>query len=281
MKLTRTKIAFISLAAVAGTIAWFAMPEKPMKGSPMTTDVDAPLSEAIARGKVYFGHQSVGGNILKGIGELKSADPKLSAVNVVEIAPGAAIAGPGIYHSKVGKNRDTDSKTTGFEEILNSGVGDKVDAAVLKFCYVDINAETDVKALLENYTATVDRIQKRFPKLTLVHATIPLTTHGGGLKKTLKNWIKGDKVNMQRSAYNEMLRERFGKSGLVFDVANAESTLADGTRVTFKHRGNTYEAVSPSFTEGAGHLNEAGSRHVGAEFLRTIGRALLAKNTVQ
>jgi hypothetical protein len=281
MKLTKTKITLIALAAVVGATVWIAMPEKPMKGPPMTKNVEPSISQALAGGRVYFGHQSVGGNILKGVTALKTADSKLAPVNVVEITDAASVQGPGIYHSKVGKNLDTDSKTTAFEEILNSGVGEKVDVAVLKFCYVDINADTDVKAVFDKYAAAVDRIQKKFPKLTLVHATIPLTTHGSGLKRALKNFIKGDKVNMQRTAYNDMVRERFGKTGIVFDVANAESTLEDGTRVTFKHRGKTYEAVSPTFTEGAGHLNEAGSQHVGAEFLRTVGRALLAKNTAQ
>ena len=239
---------------------------------PMT--VDQSLLNPVLSRKVYFGHQSVGNNMMSGVESLKKSGSDLAKLRAVEIQAASEIAGPGIYHSKIGKNRDTQSKIQGFEEILKSGVGEAVDVAVMKFCYVDIVAETDVKALFSAYREAMERIQKRHPKLTLLHATVPLTVHGSGLRGKLRAWIKGDATNARRMEYNELVRNHFGKEGKVFDIAAAESTLADGTRVTFRHDGRICEAISPKYAAGAGHLNDAGGQHVAAEFLRTIGRSL-------
>ena len=239
---------------------------------PMT--IDQSLLNPVLSRKVYFGHQSVGKNMMSGVEALRKSKPDLVNLRAVEIQAAPEITGPGIYHSKIGKNRDTQSKIQEFEEILRNGVGEAVDVAVMKFCYVDIVAETDVKALFGAYREAMERIQKRHPKLALLHATVPLTVHGSGLRGKLRAWIKGDATNAKRMEYNELVRNHFGKEDKVFDIAAAESTLADGTRVTFRHDGRICEAISPKYADGAGHLNEAGGQHVAAEFLRTIGRSL-------
>ncbi len=242
--------------------------------------LDKSQIESVLRSRVYFGHQSVGGNILSGVTALRSENKDLSSVKIAEVQSAAQVDGTGIYHSRVGKNRDTDSKIKAFEEMLvDRGVGDKVDMAMLKFCYVDVYPDTDVESLFKSYNESVERIQKRVPTLKIVHTTVPVTVHGGGLKKALKNWLKGDLVNVSRAKYNTLIREKYGKTGLLFDIAEAESTLPDGSRATFNHKGELCEAAAPVYTDGTGHLNDFGAKTVGALFLQAIAQGANASKT--
>jgi hypothetical protein len=229
------------------------------------------MSSAVENSRVYFGHQSVGGNILSG---LPAVAPQLK---VVELSAPDRLNGPAIYHSKIGKNRDCQSKIEAFEKVLNQA-GEKTDVAMMKFCYVDVYPDTDVQSLFNNYVAMVERLQKKFPKLTLIHTTVPLTVHGGGLKKTIKNWLKGDQVNIARAKYNALIRSRFANEAL-FDIAQAEARRPDGSLETHNFGGQTFEAAWPQYTVGVGHLNETGAKHLAAEFVQAINRALTAKKS--
>jgi hypothetical protein len=54
--------------------------------------------------KILFGHQSVGNNILKGITDLTSADPRLK-LNIVRSSDPQLIAGPALVEFSVGQKR--------------------------------------------------------------------------------------------------------------------------------------------------------------------------------
>jgi hypothetical protein len=243
-----------------------------------TSSPSVPLDKTtftqVAGKTIYFGHQSVGNDILDGVSALARDNDALAGIKVTQLEKTDQVSGPGIYHSRIGKNRDTASKLAAFEEVVvRNGVGDRVDVAMMKFCYVDITPETDVKKLFEAYETTMNKIQQRYPRLVLVHCTVPLTVHGGGLRRTLRNWVKGDTVNIQRARYNQMVRDRFGKSGHVFDIAAAESTLSNGKRVTFGHKGRHIESAAPRYTDGVGHLNAVGGKHVASRFLAAVAGA--------
>src|SRR5438105_8712607 len=58
---------------------------------------------ALANRRVFFGHQSVGANIVAGITDILSSHPEIP-IRVVESKdlPGSVIAG--FYHAKIGRN---------------------------------------------------------------------------------------------------------------------------------------------------------------------------------
>ena len=224
----------------------------------------------LRRARIFFGHQSVGANILEGVAGLKSECPAIRDWLIQEISDGDQIASPGMYHARVGRNRDIPSKFAAFEEFLCSRrIAEKVDMAFMKLCYVDINKNSNVQTIFNEYCNLLDRIQIRFPRVQLMHCTIPLTIHGGGIRKTLRDWIKGDLSNVRRGEFNSLLVRKFGASAVI-DIAQFESLKLGGGKVEFKWRGMTYAAANKEFTSGAGHLNEIGSRFVAGRLLHAL-----------
>ena len=101
----------------------------------------------LAEKRSLFGHKSVGYNILQGVDEIKSEDSRFKRLAVVEIKPVDVISfkKPGIYHQQNGKNRFPKDKCDAFKRLLTeNGVGNKVDMAFFKFCYVDFTPESSV-----------------------------------------------------------------------------------------------------------------------------------------
>lgn len=213
--------------------------------------------------RTFFGHQSVGQNILEAV-------KRLSPNEILDAQATTDFTRPAIYHAKIGSNRNIPSKFLAFEKLLiDNDIGSKVDIAVMKLCYVDITESTPVEEVFAQYCASVQRIQLRFPKLSLVHCTIPLTVPGRTLRKKLRNWLKGDGANIQRGEYNRRVLEKFDGSP-IFDIARIESTRPDGSRLALSFRNQQYFAADPQYVDGSGHLNSVGAERVAREFLRIL-----------
>lgn len=232
---------------------------------------DASMVETVSQKVIYFGHHSVGSNILEGLVEVVGGLAG-TGLNVVE---GTDIGNaPGIYHSRVGQNRDPLSKFDGFERVIENGVGNRADVAFFKLCYVDIGPQTDVAVLFRRYEDMMARLETNYPKTRFVHVTTPLTTRERGIKTLAKGLIgrprRGYEDNLVRERYNRLLRDRYGSQGLVFDLARVESTLPDGARLDYMLKGQTYYALAPEYTSDGGHLNESGRRRAAAELLRFL-----------
>ncbi|HET9315655.1 MAG TPA: hypothetical protein VFQ51_08700, partial [Vicinamibacteria bacterium] len=99
------------------------------------SDVKADLAE-LARARVFFGHQSVGGNVLDGLTAL-AADNGV-ALRIVEAPAGVDDGQPGLVHTKVGTNAQPATKCDAFSSFLAQNPAAPWDAAVLKFCYADL-----------------------------------------------------------------------------------------------------------------------------------------------
>ena len=109
---------------------------------------------AAAEPRVYFGHQSVGANILQGVKELgPTTGLRLS-----------------IKDEFLAENGDPLRKLQNFKAAV--GEDSRYDIALVKFCYVDVNADTDVRALFERYRATIAEIRAKNPRTTFVHVTL-------------------------------------------------------------------------------------------------------------
>ncbi|MBL8952680.1 MAG: SGNH/GDSL hydrolase family protein [Myxococcaceae bacterium] len=213
--------------------------------------------------RIFFGHQSVGDNLLAGV---KTAAPSLKIVETRD-----AIDGPGLYHTKVGKNEAPLTKLEDFERVMET-LGPKVDVALVKLCYIDFNAATDANGVFAAYEGTLERLEKKFPAVTFVRVTAPLTTVQGGakalLKRALGKPLAGQAENAKRHAFNQMLRTAAAKNGKkLFDVAKLESERPDGT--TELDPSGT-PAMVPSYSDDGGHLSAAAQAKLGKAFYEAL-----------
>src|SRR5947209_1477009 len=135
--------------------------------------------QRVAHERVFFGHQSVGANILQGVKELSAKE-------------GVPVF---IKDQLIPENADPLRKLESFKAFV--GTGSKYDVALLKFCYVDIDANTDAAALFDQYRRAINELRARNPRTVFVHATLPLTTVQTGPKAWVKRLIG-------RAAYGTM-----------------------------------------------------------------------------
>jgi len=231
--------------------------------------------DTLVHQKIFFGHQSVGANILQGIQELMVDDSRLKLRVIASADPGS-VPGPAFVETSIGKNTDPASKDEAFAAIVNTGLGNQRAVIMYKYCYVDINASTDVKQLFENYRKRIDLLQRTHPTLKVVHITVPLTT----VEPAAEAWIKSmlGKTTMRaadekRNEFNNRLRQTYAEKEPIFDLAEVESTHADGSRSYFMSSSETIYILAPEYTSDGAHLNGAG-RRAAAQRLLTVLAAL-------
>ena len=234
----------------------------------------APVWEKLAAEKIYFGHQSVGFNIMQGLEDLAQASAGRLPMFVQTRDPGA-FDKPIFAHSENGKNADAASKIEAFAETIDSGVGDRADVVFFKLCFVDITQQTDVPRVFELYRSSMSKIRMKYPRLAIVHVTVPLMTVEGGVKAWVKKWIgrapDGYQDNVRRNEYNDQLRLAYSGKEPLYDLAGVESTTAAGKTVRFSHAGRQYQALDPLSTDDGGHLNKEGRRRAAQRLLEVLG----------
>lgn len=220
--------------------------------------------------KIFFGHQSVGSNIVEGIKDLMKEDNRIR-LDVQETAEPVAFDRPVFAHWKVGKNGDTGSKCDAFREVLEKGIGEKADIAFFKFCYVDVNNETDTREVFDRYDEAIRRVKERYPRLRIVHATVPLTVEKSDIKSTVKRLLgKKDRwyrANERRNLLNEMIRKAYTGKDPIFELDRVESTKPSGERTRVDGAGGGYFEIYSGYTSDGGHLNAEGRKAAAAELL--------------
>lgn len=228
--------------------------------------------EAVARRSVFFGHQSVGVNILDGVRQLASQEGV--ALRVEEVPTTSGVAPGTLAHGFMADNGEPLRKIESFQRALGQGPGAGVDIALLKFCYVDFTSDTDVQKVFAAYQAAVRGLRATFPGTTFVHVTAPLTGIQGGLKGTVKRLLGrapyGVKENLRREEYNALVRQAYQGKEPLFDLARVESTTADGRAETADWKGQSAPALVPSYTSDGGHLNAEGQRVAARELIAVL-----------
>lgn len=226
---------------------------------------------ALTGSRLFFGHQSVGSNLLDGLDSLTAesagADP-----HVIETRD-AVLRGGFLAHAHVGVNGDPQSKFDDFAAVLDGPLGDEIDVALLKLCYTDITAGTDVDAVFAEYEHLLEDLRERHPGVIFLYATVPLTTDRD-VKATIGSWLgrghgMGPDDNVARQAYNERVRERFAQTGRLFDIAAVEAAL-DQAPTLRDQGGSDYYVLHGALSADPGHLNELGARAAAAEFVRVV-----------
>ena len=230
--------------------------------------------QRLATLKVFFGHKSVGENILDGVRDLQAENPRLN-FRLVKSAHPASVRGPALIEAEIGENRDPESKDKAFAAALQEGLGGDGGIVLHKYCFVDIDQSTDVPQLFQTYRRGVDELRTQHPELKIVHVTVPLTT----VEPTLKAWIKNllgrsteRDAAVKRDQFNRLMRDTYQGSEPIFDIAEVESTAPDGSRTFFTHDNDKVYTLSPEYTTDGGHLNELGRRAAAERLLGVLSR---------
>ena len=230
----------------------------------------------LLRGKrIYFGHQSVGFDVMKGVRELTASAPESSPV-FVSADTAVLPAGGWFADSRIGRNGYPAEKCGAFRETVTRLERDSLDIAIMKFCYADISPGTDPAKVFELYARTVDSLKRAFPATVFVHSTIPYTLKTSWWKLLAKRILgredHSQAGNLQRTRFNTLLAQHYGGDP-VFDIARVESTHPDGRREAFSFEGETAFSLIGELTHDGGHLNETGRRLAAREFLRVLAAA--------
>lgn len=229
----------------------------------------------VARMRIFFGHQSVGQNIIEAIPDLYAAQNVPGPAIVESSAP---IQMPGGYfqHALIGTNGDPLGKVSEFDRIMRSGVAGRVDMAAMKFCYIDFNEGTDVGQVFNVYKDTLERLSADYPNVTFMYVTVPLTTERSFVTRAKARLGLSDfnspADNVVREKFNERVRGEYAGTGRLFDIAAAQSA-EDGVRALRNYGGADYYAMEASLASDLGHLNHTGATAIGSTFLEAIAQA--------
>ena len=96
-------------------------------------------------------------------------------------------------------------------------MGERVDIAFFKMCYVDVTTQTDVKKLFADYQDMMGFLRKGYPKVIFLHVTVPVRRVGGGMLGWLREKTRGfdyeREDQVQRHAFNQLLAPMVGPHG--------------------------------------------------------------------
>jgi hypothetical protein len=238
-------------------------------------DISEEAIKELNNKKIFFGHQSVGFNIIDGIEDIVSDNHVLN-IKIKEYGSISDFKNYNFLHLKVGENTKPDTKVESFCSYIADDIARYADIVFLKFCYVDINYYSDINAIFNNYKTSINKLKEQYPDTVFVHFTVPLEKQEINIIQSLKNVIKkiiGRNVikkyqdNLRRSEYNEMILNEYEGKEPVFDLARIESIYPDGKRLQHKINNETYYSMIPEYTDDGGHLNENGRRHVAEQLL--------------
>jgi hypothetical protein len=230
----------------------------------------------LSREKIYFGHQSVGFNIIDGVKELLKVNSPHVALNIVETRNVTDFQRPIFAHSKIGENTKPLLKVDDFVVAMDSGIGNGADVACFKFCYVDITKNSDVKAIFDYYKKRMQYLEEKYPRTSFIHITVPLTTIQTGLKvrikKLLGRYQDDSEDNVKRNEFNDLMRQHYEGKKPLFDLARIEATYPNNTYEQFKWNDATYQSLVSQYSSDGGHLNEAGQKIVALGFLELLAK---------
>jgi hypothetical protein len=259
---------------VAGLIfVFFAGESSGMREGDKMVDFDSEVKNNLFEKRVFFGHQSVGDNILGGIEELHP----YAADHIVDVKGGPRSPYPeaGLLHARVGGNRDPKSKIDEFSKMIETEFGGDIDVAFVKLCYVDFDKDTDVNELFAYYKSQLDILKSKYPEIIFVHVTAPLTVNRETFKTKLKKLTGLGQLweyqgNIKRNQYNRLLLDEYKGKEPVFDIAEIESTRLNGEREFFNFKGERCFSLASELSSDGGHLNSDGRKRAASSLLKLL-----------
>jgi hypothetical protein len=236
-------------------------------------EVPGTVWEQLGKKKIFFGHQSVGKNIMEGMKDLLAENPEI--VIRISLTSEYHTGQKGMFgHDHIGKNENPESKISAFQSVVKKNEKVLVDMAFFKLCFVDITRKTDISQLFDTYKTTMSQLRRQHPDTAFVHFTVPLLKKSTpSLKARVKAFFGMDtgffdkRHNVRRNEFNQMLLAEYSGKEPVFDLAGIESLTPEGNRESFTSGGQTYYSLFPGYTDDGGHLNKTGRRYVAEQFL--------------
>lgn len=228
----------------------------------------------VLQGKtIFFGHQSVGSNILDGIRDLSDLTGK--KFNIVSLDSESDFNEANIIETQIGRNFHPNEKIEDFSKIIRSGIVKDVDIAFMKLCYVDSENVETIENLVKQYITVMEELEEEFPETIFVYITMPLT----GVPKNFIIWVKnivkkivdwpvyGKEDNIKRNYFNDLLKQSKLNKGKLFDLAKFESINPKGYESSFYQDGKKYNTMSPVYTNDGGHLNIIGRKVIAEKLI--------------
>lgn len=208
-------------------------------------DLTAQELTAVKSKRIMFGHQSVGGNMVSGISALYNS---YSVTPITQIDTDMINSASGGFFADfyVGENTFPLGKITDFNTYVRR-YSTKLDVAFFKWCFLDIQSGTNIQQVFSSYKTTMDTLAADFPNIKFVYVT-----------PALDQWNTDSALKREQLA--NMIRQQYGSTGRVFDLAKVESTRPDGTRVSGGSGANVYYQLADEYTSDGGHLNATGIR---------------------
>jgi lysophospholipase L1-like esterase len=191
-------------------------------------------------------------------------------VQVVALVPAAGPVpeGPVMLHRYIGTNGQPLSKIRGFQEAIDSHVGQGVDVAAMKFCFWDIRADTDVRQVFAEYERTLAGLEARHPTTRFIHITVPLFAPDNdwraGIRRLIGRPVPRTLDNAKRNELSDMIRARYAGREPVFDLARLEAAASTEGGVPY---------MAAELTTDGGHLNPEGRHRLATAFLTMVAGA--------
>lgn len=232
-------------------------------------DVPTEKWQELSEKVIYFGHQSVGYNIIAGLRDIINNHPEIH-LNIVESRKWDGKKGE-FLHSRIGVNRKPDAKITDFVHVINQELGTTPDMAFLKFCFVDAHDSINVNKLFRHYKEAMAALKIEHPDLKIIHFTMPLRVQEITWKIRIKLKLGKDvwefEDNVKRNEYNRLLLAEYKGKEPVFDIARFEATAPNGEVTKFQYQDDEYLAVNPEYSDDGGHLNKVGRKIIAENLL--------------
>lgn len=228
--------------------------------------------DKLASKKIYFGHQSVGNNILAGIADIARENKNIK-LRIVKLKNETELSSAFLAHSSIGKNEYPETKDQAFYETISERLSGNVDAALYKYCYVDFQnkKDTNVDMIFNKYKNNMETLKRKYPDITYMHMTTPVTVLQTGpkawIKKIIGRPVGGKLDNKKRFEFRERLIAEYSDKDPIFDLYKYESTRPDGSRVSYELNDKTYYALAPGYTDDGAHLNSIGRKYIAQKFL--------------
>lgn len=235
----------------------------------------------IRQKNIYFGHQSVGENIIDGIKKI-ILDGKQNEVLIKDYNNHGPFERTYFLHSKIGQNGYPQSKFNEFADIIHDLAKKNLNIAMMKLCFVDITKTTNIDEVFKSYVNLIETLQHQYPEIKFIHFTVPLKSEPSWINK-LKDKIKGNynydpRDNEARNNYNELLLSKYPPKD-IFDLAGVESTYPDSKREVMIIDGKPCYSLIKEYTTDGGHLNDMGKDIVSEKLIQKLYEIIKTSDT--
>jgi hypothetical protein len=126
---------------------------------PDTNNVPQSAWKSLEKKKIFFGHQSVGFNIVEGIRNVMKENTWIN-LNIVYDIFTKDLDSPALLHYRIGHNGDYMSKMNNFADVMTKNSNNKIDIAFFKFCYIDVTYNNDIELIINTYKTRMLALKK-------------------------------------------------------------------------------------------------------------------------